>query len=235
MDISEKYIEELPIDPIAACSKIIKDYKMQREVSTPTIEEMFHALAPYYAMVLELQAKIPNAEKIGQYQLITDHNQNIQRMDSYINQIEQAIRQYYINKRLNEDVQSISDLQKRFRMYLKEEFCYSFTEDEISFIQSKINELRDLITKSSYFTNEHKQRLLKRLERLQQELHKKVSDLDRFWGLIGDAGIMLGKFGKDAKPMIDTIKELTNSIWRAQARTEQIEFKEMKLFNESKD
>lgn len=85
-----------------------------------------------------------------------------------------------------------------------------------------INELRDIISKSKLFTDEHQRRLLKRLEKLQSELHKKVTDLDNFWGLIGDAGIAIGKFGDDVKPIIDRIKEITDIIWRTQARSEEL-------------
>jgi hypothetical protein len=50
-----------------------------------------------------------------------------------------------------------------------------------------INELRDELSKESELDEAHKQRLLKRLEALQKELHKKVSDLDHFCGLLGDS------------------------------------------------
>ena len=73
------------------------------------------------------------------------------------------------------------------------------------------------------------------LERLQQEMHKKVSDLDRVWGLFGDAGVMLGKFGRDAKPLVDTIKDLMTCIWRVQSRSEQIEYKALNLLDEPKE
>ena len=66
------------------------------------------------------------------------------------------------------------------------------------------------------------QRLLVRLEKLQSEMHKKVSDLDRFRGLIGDAGVVLGKLGKDAKPIVDRIKEVADIVWQTQSRTEEL-------------
>ncbi|MDD4295136.1 MAG: hypothetical protein PHP69_06455, partial [Candidatus Omnitrophica bacterium] len=74
----------------------------------------------------------------------------------------------------------------------------------------------------------------KRLEKLQQELHKRVSDLDRFWGIVGDAGVMLGKFGEDAKHLVDRIKELVDIIWRVQSRSEAIEYKVMKFLEKNK-
>ena len=82
--------------------------------------------------------------------------------------------------------------------------------------------MRDNISASELFTSEHQQRLLRRLEKIQSELHKKVSDLDRFWGLIGDMGVVIGKFGKDAKPIVDRIREITNIVWTTQSRSEEL-------------
>ena len=72
-------------------------------------------------------------------------------------------------------------------MKLGKGFFYEFSSGDIDKIQNLINLLREEITKAKFIEDNHKQRLLKRLEKTQSEIHKKVSDLDRFWGLIGDA------------------------------------------------
>lgn len=234
MDISDKYIEELPIDSIDACLKVIKD-AISAYKKAKNSKEQFYAIAPFYAVVQELVTKLSYAATIDKPDLSDNYSDNAIRMRSYLIGVRNATNSELQKRQAVADVKSIDKIRKRFRMHIREEFCYSFTDDEIKYIQSKIDILRDLINDSSYFTNEHRQRLLKRLERLQQEMHKKVSDLDRFWGLIGDAGVMLGKFGRDAKPLVDTIKDLTNCIWRAQTRSEQIEYKAMKLLDEPKE
>ena len=89
-------------------------------------------------------------------------------------------------------------------------------------MQHLINELRVQISKTDALEQEHQQRLLRRLEKLQAEMHKKVSDLDRFWGLVGDAGVVLGKLGNDAKPIVDRIKEIASIVWRTQSRAEEL-------------
>lgn len=99
-------------------------------------------------------------------------------------------------------------------------FHYEFSEGDLEKSQKLLSEIRDLISKSALFEESHKRRLLSRLERVQSELHKNMSDLDRFWGLIGDVGIALGKFGNDAKPIFDRIRELTMLVWATQSRTE---------------
>lgn len=101
-------------------------------------------------------------------------------------------------------------------------FAYEFSDGDLDRIQSLVNSLREQINQSELFTAEHKRRMLLRLEKVQSELHKKMSDLDRFWGLIGDAGVAVGKFGNDAKPIVDRIKEITEIVWRTQARTEEL-------------
>jgi cell fate (sporulation/competence/biofilm development) regulator YlbF (YheA/YmcA/DUF963 family) len=127
-----------------------------------------------------------------------------------------------INTVIN-NCQSMIRVQKfedKLKKYQSNSFSYEFSENEVNKIQSLVNELRDFITISKLFEEKHKQRLLKRLEKLQQEMHKKMSNVDIIWGFVGDAGVVMGKFGKDAKPMVDRIKEITQEVWKVQSRSE---------------
>jgi len=113
-------------------------------------------------------------------------------------------------------------MKKKFKKGLNQTFTYEFSQGDLDRVQILITELRQQITDSKLFEEKHKERLLKRLEALQFEMHKKMSDVDKFWGLIGDAGVALGKFGKDAKPFVDRIREITNIVWRTQSRAEEL-------------
>jgi len=110
----------------------------------------------------------------------------------------------------------------RFNLLLSDEFSYEFSKEDISKIQTLINTLREEIKLSNLFEDKHKQRLLKRLEKLQAEIHKKMSNIDAIWGLVGDAGVVLGKFGKDAKPFTDRIIEIAKIGWKTQSQAEDL-------------
>jgi hypothetical protein len=86
--------------------------------------------------------------------------------------------------------------------------AYEFSDQDYLRVQQLINELRDLISNSQLITSDHKRRLLRRLEAMQSELHKRSSDIDRFWGFIGEAGIAVRKFGEDIKPISERVQEL---------------------------
>jgi len=116
--------------------------------------------------------------------------------------------------------QILEATKTRYLVSFNKTFVYEFLEDDFSRIQTLVNELRGLISESEHFEADHRSRLLKRLEKLQAELHKKESNLDKLWGLIGEAGVALGKFGKDAKPLVDRISEIAAIMWRTQATAE---------------
>ena len=119
-----------------------------------------------------------------------------------------------------ESIRKVEQAKESYAAKIGGVFMYEFNDDDLARIQRALNDLRQLINRSKEIEAKHKRRLLKRLERLQQELHKKVSDLDHFWGLIGDGSTVMRKIGEDAKPIIDRIREVLEIIWKAQSMAE---------------
>lgn len=116
----------------------------------------------------------------------------------------------------------VDQFKNHFSLTINDAFGYEFTDGDLKRIRALINELRELITDNTELDEEHKLRLLKRLEKMQSEIHKKVSDLNAFYGLAVEASVMLKKVGENAKPIVDRIKELTGISWNTQARAENL-------------
>lgn len=160
-----------------------------------------------------------NTYNFNQLELKSELAGNIQAIKAFFNEI-RVIFSKKFEERLAED--TINDARNKYKQQFDIGFLYRFSDGDITRIQELLNELRDMISTSSDFVAKHKERLLTRLENLQKELHKKMSSLDKFWGLVGDAGVVIGKFGRDAKPMVDRIREITQIIWSIQARAEEL-------------
>lgn len=47
---------------------------------------------------------------------------------------------------------------------------------------------------------------------MQVELHQTNSDIDRFWGFIGEVGVAVRKFGEDLKPISERAQELSKLV-----------------------
>jgi len=141
---------------------------------------------------------------------------------SYPSLLYQSIDQFATKLRDATRDRHLASIKERALLSLSKGFSYEFTQGDLDRIQALINETRDWLTASDIFTAEHKDRILKRLESLQRELHKKMSSLDKFWALMGDAGVALGKFGVDAKPLVDRIGEILKIAGTSQSRAEQL-------------
>jgi len=116
----------------------------------------------------------------------------------------------------------IKDAREKYLVELGHAFRYEFSDGDLSQIQSRLNELRDRISTSDFFNEKHKERLLKKLEELQAALHKKMSDLDKFYALVGEGAVIVGRYGQAAKPFLDTITAILKLVWIAQGRAEEL-------------
>lgn len=214
--ITDDFLEGIPDELNKGAVYIIEDYY---SFTSPFTDADF---ITNYDVVFEYHSLFEaflnkhhfESEKLGELSK-GDKKRNVQSLRTYFYKMKAAF-----DLRVSQDL--ISDSDHRFNSYFDNSFSYEFTEGDLSKIQTLINELREMIRDSEIFKAEHQQRLLRRLERLQGELHKKVSDLDRFWGLIGDAGVIAGKFGKDVKPIVDRIREITGIVWRTQSNSEEL-------------
>ena len=210
----EEIIEAIPTDFNAGAKYICGEFfKFEFTIPNGHKGNRHEEYVEFY-FLLEAYLK-NNHHKFESVELGTDKNQNINRISNFF---------IYINEEFSNRLtsNSIEEAKAKYDNLFKNSFSFEFSKGDLEKVQSLVNELRDIISKSELFTAEHKQRILKRLEKLQGELHKNVSDLDRFWGLIGDAGVVLGKFGQDAKPIVDRIRELVDIVWRTQARAEEL-------------
>lgn len=70
-------------------------------------------------------------------------------------------------------------------------------------IQQQINALRDAVAASDWTAESHKTRVLKKINILQLEFDKPVSDFERIVGGFVNVGNSIGLFAEGAKPAVD--------------------------------
>lgn len=208
------FLSELPADRIQAGLLITRkfldfDSQIVRPINSEKHSDYLEAFA-----ILEAFIK-SNSFKFSIPTITSNKKQNYENIISFYNDFHREL------KRIKEEI-NLEFLRRKYSSHFETGFKYIFSDGDLERIQKLINELRDIIGKSKIIDEKHKERLLMKLEALQKELHKKMSSLDKIWGLIGEAGIVLGKFGKDVKPLVDRIREIVQIGWRTQARAEEL-------------
>ena len=209
------FVEEKPIEGIVRiCEFTLEtlDQYSQHSEWTEREHELLWEAASLINIVLEANQFHVDVDFINE---VGDIHENCPVLNTYISSIHQVFKREATKLR-------VESYTNRYKTALKSSFAYEFSQGDLERIQSLVNELRGHISENTALEAGHKSRLLKRLESLQSELHKRVSDLDRFWGMVGDAGVVLGKLGNDAKPIVDRVKEIAEIVWKTQARTEEL-------------
>jgi hypothetical protein len=135
----------------------------------------------------------------------------------YINTIQRELETIRAREKA---IQTQSEMEQRFSRLITGSFGYEFTDGDLKEVQELVNRLRDLLQESEELSEDHKQRLLKRLEEVQQELHKKLSKLDKLYCLAIEASIVAGTIGKNAEPLVKVAKAIFGISWRTHAHTE---------------
>ena len=213
------FIDDLPDNPWSAlnsvCNKIDELATDAHSAGQPYIIDIYEIYVDLFAFAITIITNNNLNVDVDVPPILGDRDQNVQNILEFFERLKPEMVKQYTEFQITKSTEAIN-------RRMGTGFYYEFDDDDIDKIQNLINELRDLISKSDVFEEDHKRRLLNRLERLQSELHKRVSDLDRFWGLVGDAGVMAGKFGEDVKPIVDRIMELGKIIWGAQAKAEEL-------------
>ncbi len=217
MHFSEEFLQTLRDDPVSGTVALLDMTfdQLRMDSHEGWTEEDFGVLLETYALLVEVIDSDMLPIKINYPPIGAGGSEECSSLYKYFTDV-RAVCVAEASKL------KVASLRNRFRISLGAGFAYEFSQGDLDRVQTLINGLRDTIAGLSQLEKEHQQRLLRRLEKLQSELHKKVSDLDRFWGLIGDAGVVLGKLGNDAKPIVDRIREIADIVWQTQSRAEEL-------------
>ena len=163
-------------------------------------DDYVEALSILRGFAMARDAKLEPFPEIG-----PTRQKNILNIAAYFNQLRNTVRNELSNRHAKGYFETKTE---EYAALFARAAVYEFSDADYRRAQDLINELRDLIHRSTLISDEHKRRLLRKLEAMYGELRKKTSDIDRFWGFIGEAGIAMRKYGEDLAPISERVLEL---------------------------
>src|SRR6185369_8573581 len=198
-----RLLQGLPSDNVEALAALCGEFERFEGHARQLPEhhgDYVEALSILRAFAIARDAKLEPFPEVG-----PQRHQNIASVTAFFNRLRDQMRtelsgrysRGYFETKTEEYIALFSRIS-----------VYEFSEPDFKRVHDLVRELRELIRASSLITDDHKRRLLRRLEAMQVELHKKTSDIDRFWGFVGEAGIAMRKFGEDLAPISERVLEL---------------------------
>jgi hypothetical protein len=198
-----KLLQNLPSDNVEGLAALCSEFERFDGHARQLIDhhaDYVEALSILKAFTMAREAKLEPFPELG-----PQKHQNVAKVSTYFNQLRDTVRAE-LTKRYSRGY--FDAKTEEYMALFSRVSVYEFPEAEFKRVQDLIQELRQLIGNSTLLSDEHRRRLLRRLEAMHGELHKKTSDIDRFWGFIGEAGIAMRKFGEDLAPISERVLEL---------------------------
>ena len=222
MIFDEEFLSRLPDESMSALVAICNRFNIFNDSLGSHLEELdnYDKYLEAYALIQSIVSAFEIKSPVDIPTLSDERSQNIKTIQHFLITLQESA-----SKEADKIITNNALEKSRavFDGFFGKAIVYEFSEGDLDRIQEIINQLRKIVTKSKSIEDSHKSRLLKKLEKLQSELHKKVSDLDIFWGLVGEAGVAIGKFGKDAQPFVERVQEIVRIVWNVQARAEELQ------------
>jgi len=207
----ESFIDQLPADPLDALRSIITRYNSHFP-NTPQPEQ-FGLTTQAYALAREYSvAYAPQfAAQLKKVLSPSDKNQATKIVASSFRAVLTMIE-------TEKTSQSFENVDQRAKALIRKVDSIEFTDGDLKRLQTMIDEMRGIATDTNELSERHRSRILERLEKLQAEIHKRVTKLEHAWLLVPEIGLAIGQFGKDAAPMWDRLNETLRIVAGAEAR-----------------
>jgi hypothetical protein len=214
----QKTLVQLPADNAEALAGICTEFERfdghARELPDHH-DDYVETLSILRAFARAREANLESFPEIG-----PQRRQNILNIKAYFAQLRSLVRSQLAERHAKSYFDSKTE---EYLLLFARVPVYEFAGQEFTRVQDLFRELADLLRASTLVSDDQKNRLLRKLEAARAELHRKTTDIDRFWGFLAEAAIAMRKFGQDFKPVSDRVLELaavvTNAIFKKEGIT----------------
>ncbi len=206
----DDFFNNLPNEPIVAAHKISNTFcAFDRSIPDKDKQEFlehyltamgaFQAFADAYALNFDFP------------QLSGDREQNTREIRSFF---------YTLRDALDAEVAKLTVEQARskFSSRFARASYFEIPEENLKKLQLLFNSIRYEVERNQSINDEARWRLLKKLEATELKVQKKMIDLDRLWGFMGEARVILSTSGDDTRIILDRINEIARITRAAQSK-----------------
>lgn len=214
--VDDKFLSKLPSDPMFALRHVADHCeKTVTEMGGKNLKKLESELIQLLALFTTLSNKYSLPVNAPLPQIADAAEKNVMLLRNYFESANKELTKISAQNLLNASL-------VRFERELDVGFHYEFSEGEIARLQDIVNELRKGIRDAKILTEDHRRRLLSRLEKLQAELHKNVPNLDIHLGTMVQIAAALGQSGEEVKPLVDRVREFVGIVAGVFRRSENL-------------
>jgi len=218
----EAFLESLPHDPAEACISICRQaiafYRSRAsDIGKRTLSDDHETYMTGLALLKAYTERHPHEFEDPLPKLSSSATENSRAILTYMDRLKGFMQQQVMEDQFDTLRVKYSALLDRGRSH------YHFDEDAMRRIRRDIHLVREVLKDKSDLAEDQRQRIGARLGKLESELNRPDTDLDRFWGLIGEASLCAAKLGEGSELIDNGIRLILSIVWQAQCEAAGVE------------
>ncbi|GEM_PF-2224625 len=223
----DNFLSQLPDDPTTVVHLLLHKFHERAQKikkSTEPVSERYAEgnLDPLIELMIATKAFAERIDGISlkKPKLGPDGHKNFDLMAAFFDEVEKTMEPHFKAQAEKIAVERIERIEMETLRRLGQGFFYEFDKADVAKLEKLTHNLRNTVGGSNLFPADYKHRLQMQLKKAESEVDYRVSDLDAFWGLVAEAGVITSKFGKEAQPVAAGIRQIIDLVWKAQAKAE---------------
>jgi hypothetical protein len=136
----------------------------------------------------------------------------------YIRTMHEWLRDYAAFRLERDAAERAEALDEHFAALFDASLGYELTDAQLIQLKKLVNELQEKLSAPNPLAEHRRERLLKRLEKLQLELQSKLSSLDRLYGTTMEVLVVAQNLGDKAQAVLDIAGRIFAIIWAIHSR-----------------
>jgi hypothetical protein len=136
----------------------------------------------------------------------------------YIIMMHEWLRDYAAFRLERDASERAEALEEHFIALFDGSLGYELTDPQLIELRKLVNELQEKLSGPNALPEHRRDRLLKRLEKLQLELQSKLSSLDRLYGTSMEILVVAQNLREKAQPVLDVAGRIFGLVWSIHSR-----------------
>jgi hypothetical protein len=211
----EAFLESLPQDTagacIAICRQAIAFYRTRAaDIGKRTLSDDHDTYLHGLALLEAYTARHPHDYDEPAPKVSKSAAENSRAILTYMDRL-----RGFMQQKLTEE--QFDTLRTRYSALLDRGMShYHFDEHALRRIRRDIHLVREVLKDKTDLSEDQRRHMVARLSKLETELNHPDTDLDRFWGLIGEASLCAAKLGANGDLIVNGIRRILSIVWEAQ-------------------
>lgn len=205
----DEAFENLPEDPYLAAHALAGVFRTVNQHGKIPAKNKNTAYVEAYEMFVQFCTDTSVVIKAPVVEFVPDRNLNVQRITVFFERVLAELEPEILARKVKaETVHARKAAHKRYLALTGKGFTYELSDCDLTQMQKLLTHLRNQLQDLDDLEDNHRLRLVERIEFLQSEFQRKMNSFEGIWGFLMEASYAIARIEEPGRDARKTIRDI---------------------------